>query len=247
MPVPHNVRTKLVYEIDLSRSVGANSLASITAASVVARGLASGPSLTITAQAVSGQRLRLELDGGADGELYRVEVVALDDTGQEHAAAFEVQAFDFDWTAPDGSAGYLAAGDYLTRFPTDETVDLTDVRRLGRIDKDRLFAALLAAKSEIDGYLATRYTLPLTAVPDKVRDLAADLARWRLYVSAGASMPDLVKVAADQARAELKFIAQGVVRLPVNDAADAPASTESIGAPLVVRPVRRFTDTIGDF
>lgn len=233
--IPHNTRARLVYELDLTASAGTNVLATILSATVAARGLASGAALTITAQAISGQRVRLELDGGADGEIYRVDVVVADSTGQEHAGSFEVHAFDFGWTAPDGSGGYLTPLELVDRLGYEQVVRLTDGLGLGRADRRAVLAALDDAQAIADGFVQQRYTLPLSPVPGLLKVVVADLAWSRMHTS---TLPEHVAQREKQAVARLQQIARGELLLP----ATAPLAEASPGEVLVVAPERRFTD-----
>lgn len=51
-------------------------------------------------------------------------------------------------------------------------------KRGGSSEQQNYFIA--GAEGEIDGYLAKRYTLPLTPAPDFLVDLATDLVFWKL-------------------------------------------------------------------
>ena len=105
---------------------------------------------------------------------------------------------------------YATQSDLVERFGADELVQLTN--RLGgqSIDAVVLGRALLDADAEIDGYLATRYTLPLASTPAVLVRLAADLARYQLC---GDKVPDSVRQRYVDAVAVLKRLATGEVQL----------------------------------
>lgn len=48
--------------------------------------------------------------------------------------------------------------------------------------------ALQDATEEIDSYLAARYTLPLPSIPDNLKRIACDIARFRMYTRAPAEI-----------------------------------------------------------
>lgn len=76
---------------------------------------------------------------------------------------------------------YATQQDLIDRFGEDELIQLTDRDGDGAIDADVMDTALTDADAEIDGYLATKYQLPLATVPGVITQLACDVARYRLY------------------------------------------------------------------
>lgn len=76
---------------------------------------------------------------------------------------------------------YATRQEMIDRFGEEELTQLTDQLDLGAIDDVRLGKALADADDEINTYLASRYTLPLTAVPTVLKRVAADIARYYLY------------------------------------------------------------------
>lgn len=77
--------------------------------------------------------------------------------------------------------GYATQQDLVDRFGETELAQLTDRDTAAFVDAAVLSRALADADAEIDGYLAARFTLPLTVVPPILVRLAADIARFRLY------------------------------------------------------------------
>lgn len=78
-------------------------------------------------------------------------------------------------------------------------------------DVDRLARACEDATNLIDGYLATRYTLPLSSVPAMVQAWAADIARYRLWDDRA---PDEVRKRYEDTLQQLGHVARGVIGLP---------------------------------
>ena len=123
---------------------------------------------------------------------------------------------------------YATVADLVAEFGEDEVRDLTDRASppAGEIDAAVAGRALTRAETTVNGYLASRYTLPAPA--DAVRGYVLDLARGYLYVN---TMPETVKNRYDAAMRDLKDIGQGLMALPV-----APASEPTpAGAGMAVR------------
>lgn len=76
---------------------------------------------------------------------------------------------------------YATQQDLVDRFGHAELSQLTDPDAGAVIDTTVVARALADADAEIDGYLATRYTLPLPSVPDVLVRVACDIARYRLW------------------------------------------------------------------
>jgi len=82
--------------------------------------------------------------------------------------------------------------------------------------------ALADADSEIDGYVATRYSVPLTPAPSIVKRLACDLVRYHLYDD---QATETIQKRRDAAVAVLRDIAAGKVSLGTTATGDtAPAA-----------------------
>ena len=76
---------------------------------------------------------------------------------------------------------YAALQDMIDRFGLDEMTLLTDRTGTGSPDPNTAAMVLNDASSQINTYLASRYQLPLTPVPDVAVRWACDLARFQLY------------------------------------------------------------------
>lgn len=75
---------------------------------------------------------------------------------------------------------YATAQDCIDRYGQDLLLILADRNGDGTVDSDVLDRALEDADSEIDGYLGSRYDLPLPSPPPILKRLAVDLALYRL-------------------------------------------------------------------
>ncbi|ARO88177.1 DUF1320 domain-containing protein [Nitrosospira lacus] len=76
---------------------------------------------------------------------------------------------------------YATKQDLVDRFGIEELTQLTDRSDTSAIDDTVVTRALEDADAEINGYLATKYTLPILPVPTVLEKLACDIARYRLY------------------------------------------------------------------
>lgn len=122
--------------------------------------------------------------------------------------------------------------DHLTdRYGADLLVQLTDRGAVatGLIDSAVVDRALEDTDRFIDGFLG-RYTLPLTAVPGLLTDLAQALAIWKLH----RFKPDeKIELDYKEALRALRDISAGVITLAV--AGVEPAGTGNTGARLTDR------------
>ena len=100
------------------------------------------------------------------------------------------------------------------RFGADEIAQLLDDDRSGTEqpgEAEALARACEDASTLIDGYLASRYSLPLAEVPALVVGWAADIARHRLWDERA---PEEVRRRYEDALAQLRDLAAGRLALP---------------------------------
>lgn len=130
---------------------------------------------------------------------------------------------------------YASATDLDDAYGESEMLQLSDRDGDGFADAAVVAAVLARADSLIDGYLATRYALPLTPpYPPVVVAIACELARYWLFDDAA---PDRVKDGYDQAIAWLKDVSAGRAALML-----PAAGEESLtGSPSWEAPDRLFT------
>lgn len=98
-------------------------------------------------------------------------------------------------------------------------------------------AALADADTEIDGYLAVIYSLPLASVPSLVTRLACDIARYRLWKDRASEQ---VRQGYEDAVDVLKRISSGSVKLVMAEGAEPDGNTAASPASRVLA----FTDDI---
>lgn len=133
---------------------------------------------------------------------------------------------------------YATQQELIDRYGEQALVMLTDRAPIatGAIDSDVVAKALSDADELIDGYLSTRYALPLASVPPLVAQLARVIAYWMLHLTE----PDTKTTKAyDNALRRLRDIASGAMRIPA--AGLEPATTNAGGVQMTSRE-RPFTE-----
>jgi phage gp36-like protein len=99
---------------------------------------------------------------------------------------------------------YLSREEFEQRFGLEEIEGLlADGNSYAQAERD--------AAGLIDGYLASRYTLPLASAPLMVKGWAADITRFKLWDERA---PEEVRKRYEDALTQLKQVAQGVITLP---------------------------------
>lgn len=107
---------------------------------------------------------------------------------------------------------YMTPDEFAGRFSQAELTDLqTEGVEYGRAENE--------AASLVNGYLATRYALPLASVPGIVKGWCADITRYKLWDERA---PTEVKERYEAALKQLEQLAKGLIALPP-DAAGVPA------------------------
>lgn len=119
---------------------------------------------------------------------------------------------------------YATQQDLIDRFGLDEITQISDETGSGTLDTGRVAQALADANAQVDGYLGTRYTLPLSTVPPALTLNACDVARYRL-----ARMPtDEMRQRYQDALRWLGKVATGEYGLGVDAQGQTPAETSGI-------------------
>lgn len=111
---------------------------------------------------------------------------------------------------------------------------------------ERINKAISAADSEIDGYCATKYSVPFEAVPPLVNTLSVDIAIYHLH-KRKTLLPEDVVTAYDKAISRLKDISRGLLTLGL-DPPPAPSTAADSAATNKTVSDRVFTrDSMRDF
>lgn len=127
---------------------------------------------------------------------------------------------------------YVTVEAMLRKFGESELIDLTDNEAPYQqaINYDKLGAAIEAANSEIDGYVAGRYALPLQAVPPFLKAVGCDLAYYHACLG-DTVLNDRAKLRYDNALKILTNIAKGVLALggsPVGESRPVKTSADNV-------------------
>ena len=122
-----------------------------------------------------------------------------------------------------GMATYCTVEQLAAFLGEAELISLTDLSGDGEVDTARVENALVYADGLINGYVGSRYSLPLPVVPQLLTELARDLAHYRLYPQ---QPLEHVKDAYEAALKQLKDVSKGQLALDLGPDA-APAAQSS--------------------
>ncbi|WP_421793409.1 gp436 family protein [Hydrocarboniphaga effusa] len=138
---------------------------------------------------------------------------------------------------------YATLQDLIDRFGETELLQLTDQEGSGTVDATEVERALQDADGEIDGYIGSRYTLPLPNVPKIIKGFACDITRYRLYKGV---VTDRAKEAYETAIKFLTKVATGQISLgPTTEGTPVPPSA---GGPQISQGRNTFTsDSLLDY
>ncbi|HAK16757.1 MAG TPA: DUF1320 domain-containing protein [Acinetobacter junii] len=120
----------------------------------------------------------------------------------------------------------------IEKFGERQLIELTDNEQPYQdvINMNKLNAAMNEANSEIEGYIASRYSLPLQTTPPFLQSLACHMARY--YACTGAmSDNDPIKSRYENAVKSLKEISKGTIALggsPVGESSPVQTSNNSV-------------------
>lgn len=111
---------------------------------------------------------------------------------------------------------YLTLDDLKAVIPEEVIIALTDDGGVGTLGTAELDKAIAGACSEIDSYLSARYPVPLTTVPENIRDIACDITAYRLYKRRQEELSDTRRAAYKDALKVLTDIRDGkqILQIP---------------------------------
>ncbi|MDT8382999.1 MAG: phage protein Gp36 family protein [Gammaproteobacteria bacterium] len=118
---------------------------------------------------------------------------------------------------------YCTEQDMIDRYGDVEMVQLTDRDNLGVIDSTVLMVAIENASALMDGYIGSRYALPLSTVPRVLELYCADLARYFLYDDRATKA---VERGYNSAMDFLKQVSSGRTRLGLSDTGAKPKASD---------------------
>jgi phage gp36-like protein len=123
---------------------------------------------------------------------------------------------------------YATQARMVARFGEREIIALTDTEQpyMDQINTNKLTQAMDMANSEVDGYLMSRYSVPVSAAPAFLIGLACDLARYHAAVGA-ARQTERDEVRYKAAIKSLENIAAGKLSIGVTPAGGQPAAASA--------------------
>ena len=131
---------------------------------------------------------------------------------------------------------YSAKADILEQLDEDVLIQLTDDDDAGSVDDDKVTRAVADADATIDAYCQGRYTIPLSPVPDKIRQVSVDIAIYNLY-SRRKGAPETRKDRYNAAIRFLEKVSEGKIKL----GASTPAATNTANSVKIDYNDRIFT------
>lgn len=131
---------------------------------------------------------------------------------------------------------YCTLDDIEKKIDKYELIQATDDDDTGSVNVDNVDSAIAAADSEINGYLAGKYSVPLDPVPEILKTLAVDMSIYHIFLRR-MGPPEHRKVQYDNSTKFLKSVAKGEIRLGVGD----PQGSGSSEQPEFTGPVRVFS------
>ncbi len=115
---------------------------------------------------------------------------------------------------------YSAQADILEQLPAATLIELTDDAGAGAVDADAVTRAIADADATIDAYAQARYSVPLSATPDKIRQVSVDLAIYNLF----SRLDSVPEVRADRKKDAVRFLerlSDGKIDLGLETVAEA--------------------------
>lgn len=107
---------------------------------------------------------------------------------------------------------YSTQDDILEQIDEAVLIQLTDPDGAA-IDADVVTRAIEDADATIDSYCQGRYTVPLSPVPDKIRQISVDIAIYNLFSRRGDAAPEVRKDRHKEAVRFLERVSDGKIKL----------------------------------
>lgn len=134
---------------------------------------------------------------------------------------------------------YIDKATMILLFGETELIQLTDrAGSVGAIVDTVLDRAMTTAESEANSYLGAAYTLPLPSVPEVVKTITGDIARFYLYDE---QATEQVTKRYDRAISWLRDVAKGVVNLGFPNDSDNPTDSSIV---MVSSRTQVFSDSL---
>jgi phage gp36-like protein len=120
---------------------------------------------------------------------------------------------------------YCLQTDIVNQIDSTVLLQLTDDAGTGVIDAGIVTRAIADADATIDSYCQDRYTIPLSPVPAKIRQVSVDISIYNLYSRREDVVPDIRKERNQAAIRFLEKVADGKIQLGV--ATLTPTNTDN--------------------
>jgi phage gp36-like protein len=109
---------------------------------------------------------------------------------------------------------YSTQVDILNQLEESILIQLTDDENTGVVNPTVMTRAIADADATIDSYCQGRYTIPLSPVPDKIRQISVDIAIYNLYSRRGGA-PEIRSERNKEALRFLENVAGGKITLGI--------------------------------
>lgn len=119
---------------------------------------------------------------------------------------------------------YATLDDMLKRFGINELTALAESAE-GGVDEEKVNTAIKDAEELINAYVGAKHSLPLSVVPQSLKRICCDLARYFLYVEV---KPEELEKTYEKDIAFLKDIARGVVVLENSETGTVPEQSDDV-------------------
>jgi phage gp36-like protein len=118
---------------------------------------------------------------------------------------------------------YCTQADILEQLDEAVLIQLTDDEGGDLVNDARVTRAIADGDATIDAYCQGRYEVPLSPVPEKVRQVSVDIAVYNLYSRRDDTAPEVRKDRYKEAIRFLEKVAEGKISLGA--ASPAPETT----------------------
>ena len=124
---------------------------------------------------------------------------------------------------------YCTLADIQDQLDDQVIIELTDDAGAGTIDTAVVDRAVEDADAEVNGYCATRFSVPFSPVPPRIRAISVDIAIYNLF-SRRQAVPEERQTRYDNAKAYLANIAKGLVSPGVQPPPDSVGQEDLNGS-----------------
>jgi phage gp36-like protein len=135
---------------------------------------------------------------------------------------------------------YCAQTDIEKLLTPAQLVQLTDDDANGVADAAPITEAIAQADAEIDGYLGSRYTVPVSPVPTLLRNLSVAISIWKIYGRRSVSN-ERRRQEYEDAVAKLRDLAAGRMVLPAAGGGEVASDGSDLPEASTVESDRLFT------